>query len=119
MYGNQLDKELENYHLGVGPLAVHRKGIKATSSIKTREFMARGLPFFIAHKDTELSDNPDCVSCHDVFEANESPIDLHRLEGFFEQLNQMPNYPELMRLAALQHLDYRVKIPKWVSLINR
>ena len=117
--GNNLNKDLEHYHLGVGPLAVHRKGIKATSSIKTREFMARGLPFFIAHKDSELSGNPDCIPFHVVFEADESPIDLHRLEDFFERLNHMPNYPEAMRAVALQHLDYRVKIPKWISFITQ
>lgn len=119
IYGNDLNKELEHYHLGVGPLAVHRKGIKATSSIKTREFMARGLPFFIAHKDSELSGNADCIPFHEVFEAVESPIDLHRLEDFFERLNRMPNYPEAMRAVALQHLDYRVKIPKWISFITQ
>ena len=119
MYGEDLNKELEHYHLGVGPLAVHRKGIKATSSIKTREFMARGLPFFIAHKDSELSGNPDCIPFHEVFDADESPIDLHRLEDFFERLNRMPNYPEAMCAVALQHLDYRVKIPTWISFITR
>lgn len=119
MYGNELNSELENYHLGVGPLAVHRKGIKDTSSIKTREFMARGLPFFIAHKDSELSNNPDCVPFHVVFEADESPIDLQKLEDFFEYLNKNTGYPEAMRSAALHHLDYRVKIPKWISFINR
>lgn len=119
LYGDDLNKELEHYHLGVGPLAVHRKGIKATSSIKTREFMARGLPFFIAHKDSELSDNPDCIPFHVVFEADESLIDLHILEDFFESLNHMPNYPQAMRSAALNHLDYRVKIPKWISFITQ
>jgi len=119
IYGNDLNKELEHYHLGVGPLAVHRKGIKATSSIKTREFIARGLPFFIAHKDSELSGNPDCIPFHVVFEADESPIDLHRLEDFFERLNHMPNYPESMLSVALRHLDYRVKIPKWISFITQ
>lgn len=119
MYGKELDNELENHHLGVGPLAIHRKGITATSSIKTREFMARGLPFFIAHTDHELADNIGCRQFHTVFEASESPIQLSGLEAMFERLNNMPDYPRSMRELAQKHLDYRVKIPQWISFISR
>jgi hypothetical protein len=119
LFGNELDNELENHHLGVGPLAVHRKGITATSSIKTREFMARGLPFFIAHKDHELADNIACRQFHTVFEASESPIQLSGLDAMFDRLNNMPDYPHSMREVAQKHLDYRVKIPQWISFISR
>ena len=119
LYGKELDNKLENHHLGVGPLAVHRKGINATSSIKTREFMARGLPFFIAHTDHELAENIACRQFHTVFEASESPIQLSGLDAMFDRLNNMPDYPRSMRELAQKHLDYRVKIPQWISFISR
>lgn len=119
IYGIELNEELENYHIGVGPLAVHRKGIKATSSIKTREFLARGLPFFIAHSDDELFANSDCSAFYEVFDADENYINLHRLEDILMRLNNIPDYPIKMRAIARQHFDYKVKIPRWFDFITK
>jgi hypothetical protein len=118
IYGKALDAELEKYELGVGPLAVHRKGIHETSSIKTREYFGRGLPFFIAHPDKELSANSELGKFYQEFEANETAIDLEELEGLFDRLNAVPDYPARMRELAAQILDYRVKIPKWISFLT-
>jgi hypothetical protein len=119
IYGIELNGELEKYHIGVGPLAVHRKGIKATSSIKTREFMARGLPFFIAHSDDELFANPDCSAFYEMFDADENYINIHWLEDILMRLNNMPDYPMKMRAIARQHFDYKVKLPRWFDFITQ
>ena len=118
-YGTELNKELEKHHLGVGPLAVHRKGISATSSIKTREFLARGLPFFIAHTDDELFATPGCSAFFEVFHADENYIDLYSLEDIINRLNNIPDYPVKMRAIAQQYFDYKIKIPRWFDFITK
>ncbi len=118
-YGTELNEELEKHHLGVGPLAVHRKGISATSSIKTREFLARGLPFFIAHTDDELFATSDCSAFYEVYHADENNIDLYSLEDFITRLNNIPGYPVKMRAIAQQYFDYKIKIPRWFDFITK
>ena len=39
-----------------GTLALHRKGMEEASPLKTREYLACGLPLIIAYRDTDLDD---------------------------------------------------------------
>jgi hypothetical protein len=41
---------------GIGPLAVHRKGMDEASPLKVREYLLHGLPVLIAHRDTDFLD---------------------------------------------------------------
>jgi hypothetical protein len=39
---------------GIGPLAVHRKGLTEASPLKVREYLMHGLPVLTAHEDTDF-----------------------------------------------------------------
>jgi hypothetical protein len=39
---------------GIGPLALHRKGMSEASPLKVREYLLHGLPVLTAHKDTDF-----------------------------------------------------------------
>jgi hypothetical protein len=39
---------------GIGPLALHRKGLQEAAPIKIREYLAHGLPIVIAHRDPDI-----------------------------------------------------------------
>ena len=39
---------------GVGPLALHRKGMSEASPLKVREYLLHGLPVLTAHQDTDF-----------------------------------------------------------------
>jgi Glycosyltransferase Family 4 len=39
---------------GIGPLALHRKGLSEASPLKTREYLLHGLPVLTAHHDTDF-----------------------------------------------------------------
>lgn len=43
----EIDDIMNSVDLGVGALGVHRKGLSSTTTIKAREYFARGLPFFL------------------------------------------------------------------------
>jgi hypothetical protein len=48
--------------VGLGTLALHRKGMDEASSLKTREYLAYGIPVIIPYIDTDLSDlNADTI----------------------------------------------------------
>ncbi|MFB5944273.1 hypothetical protein [Albibacterium profundi] len=44
--------------IGVGTLALYRKNMNVACSLKTREYLAAGLPVIIAHRDDDLSGRP-------------------------------------------------------------
>jgi Glycosyltransferase Family 4/Glycosyl transferases group 1 len=39
---------------GIGPLALHRKGMSEAAPLKTREYLLHGLPVLMAHHDTDF-----------------------------------------------------------------
>ncbi len=114
-----LDIELKNYHLGVGPLAVHRKGILSTTSIKAREYFARGLPFFFAHHDPGISDNKALKPYFLQLEATDEPIDLQLLDAFVLSMKTKDNFSNEMHRLAKQYLDYIVQVKQLFDFISK
>lgn len=55
--GKDLDNIFNNKHIGVGSLALYRKGLNEASSLKTREYIARGLPVIDAGLDPDFDRN--------------------------------------------------------------
>ena len=51
MYGEELDKIYNNSDIGIGALAHHRVGMYSGSSLKTKEYFAKGLPFIYGWKE--------------------------------------------------------------------
>ncbi len=119
MNKNALDIELKNYHLGVGPLAVHRKGIVSTTSIKAREYFARGLPFFFAHHDSGISNNKALHPYFLQLEATDEPIDLHLLDAFVLSMKTKDNFSNEMHRLAKQYLDYSVQVKQIFDFISK
>jgi hypothetical protein len=113
-----LDIELGNYHLGVGPLAVHRKGIVSTTSIKVREYFARGLPFFFAHHDSGISDNKALQPYFLQLEATDEPIDLQLLDAFVLSIKTIDDLSNEMYRLAKQYLDYSVQVKQIFDFIS-
>ncbi len=114
-----LDLELRKYHLGVGPLAVHRKGIVSTTSIKAREYFARGLPFFFAHHDPGISDHKALQPYFLRLEASDEPIDLQLLDAFVLSMKTKDNFSNEMHRLAKQYLDYSVQVKQIFDFISK
>jgi hypothetical protein len=43
---------------GIGPLALHRKGMSEATPLKVRDYLMHGLPVLIAHDDTDFPGAP-------------------------------------------------------------
>lgn len=52
--GNELDAILDDCHIGISSLGLYRKGIDTASSLKTREYLARGLMVIDSGKDPDF-----------------------------------------------------------------
>ena len=82
MHGEKLDALYEKCALGVDSLARHRSGISVLSSLKSREYGAKGIPIINSCKiDIIENDFPYLLQVP----AEESSIDMEKVSEFFKE----------------------------------
>lgn len=82
LHGEALDAVYEKCAIGIDSLARHRSGIKVLSSLKSREYGAKGIPMINACKIDILSDEfPYLLSVS----ADETPIDIKTVFDFYDK----------------------------------
>lgn len=55
----QLHRVLSGVDVGLGTLALHRKGLQEASALKVREYLALGLPVVLGNADTDFPEGAD------------------------------------------------------------
>ena len=87
-YGYKTDEELDEIYdicdIGVENLGAHRIGISVTSSLKSREYLAKGLPMITACEVDILDSNDFQYFCR--FPSDDSPIDIEKLIAFYDRV---------------------------------
>lgn len=82
MHGQQLDELYEICALGIDSLARHRSGIDILSSLKSREYGAKGLPIINSCKIDIIDDDfPYLLRVP----ADETPIEVSKLVEFYDR----------------------------------
>jgi glycosyltransferase involved in cell wall biosynthesis len=107
LYGSRLEEVFQSTHLAFSPLAMFRKQIAGGSSLKTREYLARGLPFVIGHED------PDLHGANKYFLSvppDESPVDMDQVVEFAGRVLKKKEISLDMREFAEQRVDWKVKM---------
>ena len=97
---------------------MHRKCIISNTTIKSREYFARGIPFIFGHHDPDISDNAEAKPFFREFPADESMIDFEKIVNWYNALEKIPEHNNKMRNFAKQHLDYKVKMKKLVLILE-
>ena len=83
MHGETLDAVYEKCAIGIDSLARHRSGIHTLSSLKSREYGAKGIPMINSCKIDILEDDfPYLLRVP----ADESPIDMEQVLAFYDRL---------------------------------
>ena len=106
----EADLLMDTIHLGIGALAVHRKGISETTTIKTREYCARGLPFISGHSDPDFTGNAEASLFNLELPANDDYLDLHAVIRWYQSLNFNAASAKKMHNFAEMFLSYHVKM---------
>ena len=107
--GFELDEVFNKCDLGVAPLGTHRKKISTTSTLKVREYMARGLPFIYVDSDPFLKGNENF--CHRV-PGNDSPINFDEISIFYEKIKKIPNISVSMRNVSKEKMTWEKQFIK-------
>jgi len=108
-----LDEIINKCDIGIGILGNHRKNLFGDSSLKNREYCARGLPFIIAAEDYDFNDS---FKYNLRIPADETNLDVIQVMNFFNKLKSTsPNYSLEMRGFAEKNLTWESKLVKVVE----
>jgi hypothetical protein len=70
---------IDQAHLAIGGLGLHRKGLSQGSTLKVREYLAWGIPFIISHEDVALDGS---LPLFLRVPPGETPVDIQGLIDF-------------------------------------
>lgn len=104
--GSELDSLFDQADLGVGTLGLHRKNVMFDSSLKHREYVARGLPFILAGRDVDI---PAHLGFTIQMTPDDSDLDLSSISESYEKLD-LYYLISKMRSYAEQHLSWTSKM---------
>ena len=106
--GSELDTIFSSSDLALSSLGMHRLGLHRSSSLKAREYCARGIPFVLSTDDSDFSAGLPFV--HRV-PADESPLDVAAVVDFIDHLRECsPDYSMDMRRFAEERLTWKAKL---------
>lgn len=113
---SELDEIFDKCHLAIGTLGMHRINLHAASSLKNREYFARGMPFFLS---TDDADFPEKLPFVKYVPSDDSAIDIDSVIEFYKSiLNKYPNYPGLIRKYAEENLTWESKIKQVLKAVQ-
>lgn len=112
---DQMTKLYSESDIAIGSLAFFRLNITESSSLKTKEFLANGIPFIISAEDVAYKENPEEIKSYFLkIDASSGNLDLKPVVSFIEAIRLDSSHPEKMHLYAEKYLDFR---PHFGSMI--
>src|SRR5699024_9754145 len=105
--GNDLDVIVNKCDIGIGALGTHRVNIFGNSSLKHREYCARGIPFVLAANDYDFSDEFEYKL---QVPTNETDINVKTIVNFYKNLKKKKNVSLEMREYAEKYLSWESKL---------
>lgn len=113
--GEQLRDIFNNSNVAISSLGLHRIGLKNSSTLKAREYIARGLPIIYSTSDLLMDNNPYCFCCPD----DDSPIDIDGVVAFIDRIYKDKDINTKIRQSGLTICDMRVTMKPVVEFLKK
>lgn len=114
--GPDLDAVMQRMNIAVSTLALYRKNMEEACSLKTREYVARGIPFVLGYSDPDLEHPAPGDAFFLQVDNNGSPLDMEDIIAFAARVSgRHDSLPDDMRSNALAHMDWSVKMMKYAE----
>lgn len=108
--GAKLDALFDESDIAVSTIAYHRVKLENSgSTLKVKEYCARGIPFIYASDERALRDNHDFALRVD---SSDDPLNIDMLFRFAETMRQDSNVGVREREFAQRHYDWKQQIGK-------
>jgi hypothetical protein len=116
---DKLDDELNQYHLGVGSLAMYKAQITEASPLKVREYLARGFPCLIGYNDTDRMQHKELETYIMAVRGDESLINMNEVIQFVSNVYSDPEHHLKVRKLAEKFLDTKVKMQLLLNAVGK
>lgn len=117
-YGEDLDKLMDQCHLGIGTLGFETSFLTQACPLKVREYWARGIPFVIAYEDADLIQNTEMQPYFLRVQIESGTIRLNEVIDFAKKVYASGNVSSRLRSLAKEQIDYTVKAQQYVSFLH-
>lgn len=118
LYGEKLDKVYDIADIAIGSLGMHRIGLKSGSTLKTREYLAKGIPFIYAG-GIDVFEGKDIDFALQVT-SNDSAVDIHKVVMFYDNLAKYETgLTEFIRKFAYEEIDINQVFMPIINYINQ
>ena len=105
-------------HIGVGTLALQRKGIFEASPLKVREYLSYGLPVLYNYFDSDLESDPTFRNKFCI-KLEESQIDLKKVIEKFNEIQKIKNYNIKIKEWAERNVNSKIKMKEYKNIIEQ
>lgn len=109
LYGKELEEEYEKCDIAVASIGIHRINLRYSSSLKTKEYLAKGIPFIYSG---EIDVSPqDCNYTYAMkVSDDDSAININSMLSFIDSLKKIgKNEISIsMRNKAYNNVDMKV-----------
>lgn len=113
--GIELDRIYQANHVAIGTLGFHRIGISNSSSLKNREYLARGLPVVLSTADLDM---PKGLPFVHYIPEGEEPVDIATIVAFTQKAYQEFYINQTIRKYADIHVSWSSKIREVLEYIS-
>ena len=120
MYGKQTGEALDNIYdqcnLAIASLGGYRRGLDETKELKTREYVAKGLPFISSVVISDISQS-DKDNIYLQVSNNDLPIDIQEVLSFYDRIytEHVECVNQRLRHFAKEHFSMEVAMKEVIS----
>lgn len=114
-FGKELDEVYNVSDIGVGALGMYKINVSVVSSLKSREYFLKSLPFISIKEDLDAKNNKKYAF---LVENNNKYIDMSKVIKFFEKIKNQ-NYLEEMRTYGEKNLSWEKKFEKVINTMKK
>ncbi len=115
----QMSEFVNSSDIAISTLATYRSGIMEISSLKTREYFSRGVPFVYGYTDTDLMDIEESKLYALQLKNDDTPLDFQNIIDHFAPVIKDPDHPKKMRQLAEKYLAMDKKMVNLAEEIRK
>ena len=116
LHNENLNIAFESADIAIGPLGAHRIGLSILSSLKIREYLARGIPSVLSSQDVDI---PDGMSFIHRLDESDAPASIDKILQWYVEIRRNENLTEDIQKFAESHLDYKNKIHIYTDILRK
>ncbi|MBS3912907.1 MAG: hypothetical protein KG003_00255 [Bacteroidetes bacterium] len=115
--GGALEQLVENCHIAFGAFAMDKIQLTEGSTMKMREYAARGIPCVYGHEDADYIPLVNMGLAYRV--KTPEAFAFQDVVQFAVKAMSIPNYADKIRDYAVNHLDFKVKMKVLKEIIEK